>query len=242
MKEKMSVTQTVSEVVPKPPEGIESVRCYGHGLGIYLWPLFVVPLIVGGLVSLGVIEGKTAVWYVIATYAIVVSGLSFNMSRSASIICIVAVLAIVACIRVAELQWQVPLFGYIGTMLRRIPLGWTPEVQGIIYILAFIMAFLFAWELADSRADSRWMFSKNEFQHYSWGRRDAGYARGQFTLMTSTQDLIKYLLAFGGAKIDIVNSDTRHIEATIDNIVGGSRTGARIRQMLQSINVVQVAH
>lgn len=221
---------------------LESVRCFGHGLSIYFWPLFFVPLLMEGLVDINVVDGKTAVWCIAAAYLVVASAIGFDMSRLASVAFGAVLGLLIVSVWALQLQFQLPLFGYFGNWLRSIPVGFTAEVKSFIYILAAIFAFLWLWEIGDAWADGRWHFSKMEFEHFSFGRKDAGYRATEYTLTTSTPDMLKYVLLFGGGRIEIVNSQDRLVQATVNHVFRGSRKGRQIRAMLQSIQVVQVAH
>lgn len=243
-KGKMTDTSIVSKDAPAKAvsqrRAIESVHCYSHGIGIYYLWLFLVPALMGLLVHFGIVGGRAAVWTVIFTYW-AVGNVAFDLSRTAAVALAAIVAAILMAMLVAEMKWNIPLFDWIGGQLAAIPLGWTPEVQGLIYGLAGVFFFLWAYEIMDSLADGKWVFSRNEFIHMQWGRRDNSLARGQCTVAISTPDRFKWLLGFGGARIEIhAAEDNNRVHAVLENVIMGSRKGRRIHELLQATQVVKI--
>ncbi len=220
---------------------IEFVHCYSHGLAIYYWPLFVVPLIMGVLVHFGVVGGKAACWTVIFAYYLV-GNVAFDLSRTAAFALGALVFGLVMAALFAQAQWQIPFFHWLGVQLSSIPMDWTLEVQGIFFTLAAIFFGLWCYEIVDSITDGKWVFSRNEFVHDQWGRRDKSLARGQCTVTVSTPDRFKWLLGLGGAQIEIhAAEDNNRVHAIIPNVIFGARKGRQIHALLQALQVVKLS-
>lgn len=235
----MSVVQATTTVAQKHATAkMQAVVCYERGMAVYLWPMFLVPAVLAVLTSYGVIAGKTAVWWWLGTFVLVATALCWNLERARAIMLalLVGVLALGAYLGEAK---DVPILSWLGSAMGGIPLNWTVEVQAVIYIIAVVSLFFFVVDWIDSRINGKWEFGKNEFEHFSLGRRDTSLARGQNTVVTRVPCTIKSWLMFGGATLDITGAVDQKSHANVMNVFRGNATGARIRKMMESFQVTE---
>ena len=223
-------------VSPPKQTAISMVDCHELGQASLLYPMFVVPLLLWGATSLG-LDGKTAVWIWLATFAVVITALVWNLNRVTTIIIVITIVLMIVSALLADSKWGIPVFPWIGEQLKRIPLSWSPEFQSAVYAIAAICGLFFVIEMISSRLDGYWIFNKNEFEHYSFGRKDTSYARGQNTVVTLTPCVLKSWLLFGGATLQITGAQDQRPHAIVTHVFRGQSVGVQIRKMLESLRV-----
>jgi hypothetical protein len=215
------------------PEREMAVNVYERGLAVIGYPIFLTAFLLWPLTEYHLIDGKTAVWWWISAVIIVLSACFWNLNRARAVILVlfVGVLALAAYLGEAK---NVPVIAWLSQAMRSIPVGWTIEVQALIYFVSSVTFLFWVIDTIDSRINGRWEFGKNEFEHYSYGRRETSLARGQNSVLTSVPCTIKSWLLLGGATLDITGSLDQRSHARLEHVFRGNAAGKRIRKLLES--------
>lgn len=213
-------------------EHVHSVSFVAYPKLLFIWPLILVGFVfwfipdpAGSSEALG--------WAYITVALIVVLTLGVDIDRNQAIFWFVLI----------------GLFWFIGLWLRdaqNIPvLSWIVNAArsfgvkydrglglglSVVLVIPYTLMLLFAW------INDRWRITHNEFEHYSFGRRDDSLGRGAKTIRSEYPDVLEMLLGAAGTLI-VYNASGQQELRRIPHVLFLPWVRKRLNRVLETMAV-----
>ena len=182
---------------------------------VFTWPLILLGFIFYALQSVGWGSEILYGWIYLSVLGIVMMTVAIDMGRNLVIFCLV--LGSLIWVGVLYLQdakgWMI--FGVFADYIGQLE----PVLSADAYLVsAIVLLILYFIMLVMVALDHRWRITYNEIEHYSFGRRDTGVARGAKTAVAGYSDVLEVLLGLSGS-LKIFDSRGEKVILEIENIL-----------------------
>ncbi len=172
-----------------------SIIIYSYPQFLYAWPMIAFGVLLAGLQSGGVISESAAAWTYIVIVSLVVLTMGFDLSRNASIFCLVLFggswLGILWLQDAKNVMFFAKLSEFISSLKPTIS---TPAlllisgIFGIVYLVMFFFAFV----------NDRWRITNNEIEHRTFGHKEDATGRGAKRVVATYPDVLELLICLSG--------------------------------------------
>lgn len=229
-----------SSVAAKDPGPLSgTVQEHVHSVSFVAYPklLFIWPLILAGLLFAvipdAVIAPTTMGWIYITIALIVVLTLGVDIDRNQAIFWFVLIglfwfvgLWLRDAQNIPVLSWIVNAAKSLGVKYDRgLGLG-----LSVVLLIPYVLMLLFAW------INDRWRITHNEFEHYSFGRRDDSLGRGAKTIRSEYPDVLEMLLGAAGTLI-VYNASGQQELRRIPHVLFLPWVRKRLNRVLETMAV-----
>lgn len=191
-----------------------SIILYSYPQFVYAWPMIVFGLLLAGLQSGNILSESAVAWTYIVIVSLVVLTMGFDLSRNASIFCLVLFgggwLGILWLQDAKEVMFFAKLSTFVSELQPKISPTALLLISGIFFIIYVIM-FVFAY------INDRWRITNNEIEHRSLGHKEDAVGRGAKRVLASYPDVLELLICMSGT-IAIYSATGNKQLLTIKNI------------------------
>ena len=176
----------------KPPM---SIILYSYPQFLYAWPMIVFGLLLAGLQGSGILGPGAVAWTYIVIVSLVVLTMGFDLSRNASIFCLVLFgggwLGVLWLQDAKDVMFFAKLSKFISGLQPSISTHALLLISGIFSVIYLIM-FFFAF------VNDRWRITNNEIEHRTLGHKEDAVGRGAKRVLATYPDVLELLICMSG--------------------------------------------
>lgn len=192
----------------------DSITVYSYPQFVFSWPIIVFGIILAGLQHMDWISPNAAAWTYIVITCVVMLTMGIDLSRNASIFCLV--LFVAAWLGILWLQdaKHVMFFSKVGQYIAALDLSISSQamvttscILACIYIAMIFLAFL----------NDRWRITHNEIEHSTFGHKEDATGRGAKRVLAVYPDILELLICLAGT-IEVYSATGTQKLVTIKNI------------------------
>lgn len=231
--DKSSETSKASKT-PRPPKPLNEVVFHTYPKLLFAWPVIVAGFVFWPMVDWLSVPAEFVGWVYLFVLFISVLTISVDVERNHAFVwLLVFIIFILLGFWLSDSSVSFTFFGNIYNFFDRLDVQYNSGFGlGLSLLLSGPYLVMMLW----ARLNHRWRITRNEFEHYSWGRADDSLARGAKRVRSTYPDLLEFLLA--GAGTLIVYSATGRSELRrIPHVPMIFLVRRRINQLLESTSV-----
>lgn len=218
----------------KAPRPLSEVVFHTYPKLLFAWPILLAGFVFWPLVDGLGMPAEFLGWVYLFIMFICVLTISVDVERNHAFVwLLVFIIFILLGFWLSDSSLSFTFFGNIFNFFDRLDVRYNSGFGlGLSLLLSGPYLVMMLW----ARLNHRWRITRNEFEHYSWGRADDSLARGAKRVRSTYPDLLELLLA--GAGTLIVYSATGHSELRrIPHVPMIFLVRRRINQLLESTSV-----
>ncbi len=197
-------------------------------MGVFLWLL--------DILFVGNINAEIAGWTYIWTCLFVIVAMGIDLERNYAIFWLVVISAI-TFLGMFLHEKEILLYANIYTIFADLDIKYDFNLGLAISIL---LAVPFCIMLVWSRLSHRWRITHNEFELYSFGRRDLSLARGAKTVRSSYPDWLELIICLSGTLI-VFDARGAKVLRRIENVPFLPFVRKKINRILETTSVTSDA-
>lgn len=187
---------------------------YAYPPFVYSWPLILFGYLFAGVQNLGWIGPIGIAWTYIFLIALVMLTLGVDLSRNASIFCLVAFAAVWLGILWLQGVKDITFFAKFGAYLRELE----PQISSSTMVtISTLLLFLYVVMYIMAKVNDRWRITHNEIEHRSLGQRDDAFGRGAKRVLAKYPDMLEFFICLAGT-IEVYSANGTQKLASIENV------------------------
>lgn len=218
----------------KQPKPLDEVVFHTYPKLIFAWPIIMAGFVFWPFAHWFGLPLEFLGWCYLLVVFLTVLTISVDVERNHAFVwLLVFIIFILLGFWLSDSQFSFTFFGNIYNFFDGLDVQYS---SGFAVGLSLMLLGPYAVMLLWARLNHRWRITRNEFEHYSWGRADDSLARGAKRVRSTYPDVLEFLLA--GAGTLIVYSATGRSELRrIPHVPMIFLVRKRINRLLESTSV-----
>lgn len=193
------VMPAVGSPKSRPNTDVHEVAFVSYPKLLFVWPLILAGLLFWPIAYWGgdgVLESLGWVYIMVALFIVLTLGVDVDRNQAVFWAVLILMLLIFAVwLRDAH---SMPVLGWIGRFFDGFDVRYD---KGLGLAISFVLLVPYVVMIFWARMNDRWRITHNEFEHYSFGRKDDALGRGAKTIRTEFPDFFELLLGGAGTLI-----------------------------------------